>query len=165
MKISIIIDLIRRSAFAGFLIIIFFSSKNVFGQNGWYLNSSVQISGGSYILNSYSNVYSIYGGLRYQGEGFGVSISVPVIGSVNNDSLIQNTHMNGGGSSMISSMNYGLGDIYCYTDYRVLSEYESFADLYFNSLIKIPTASTNLNVGTGEFDLGISILLKKSLNL
>lgn len=135
----------------------------MFGQSGWYFNSSVQISGGSYLVNSYNNVYSIYGGLRYQGEGFGISVSVPVIGSSNNYTISQNTQMSGG-STTISSMNYGLGDIYGYFDYRILSESKSVADLYLNSQIKIPTASPDLNVGTGKFDFGFSLSGKKSFD-
>lgn len=163
MNIRIVLERIGKPVFAGFLLIILFSSMNVFGQNGWYVNTSVQLSGGNYIFNSYNRVLSFYGGLRFQGERFGVSISVPVIGSNNNDSIIQDTQMHGS-NSMMSSMNYGLGDIYGYLDYRILSEYENDVDLYFNSQIKIPTAASNLNVGTGEFDFGISISLKKTLN-
>ena len=161
MKTSLVVNLLRKPVFTGFLISILFTSMNTFGQTGWYLNSSVQFSGGSYIFNSYNRVFSFYGGLRYQGEGFGVSVSLPVIGS-NNNTILQDTQINGGSST--SSMKYGIGDIYGYVDYRVLSEDESAADVYLNSQIKIPTATPHLNFGTGKFDYGISISAKKSLN-
>ncbi|MDP2365661.1 MAG: hypothetical protein Q8M94_18080, partial [Ignavibacteria bacterium] len=161
MNIRIILEMLGKPVFTGFLLIILCFNQNVFGQNGWYVNTSVQLSGGNYILDSYNRVFSFNGGLRYQGEGFGVSVSVPVIGS-NNNSTVQNPPTNSS-SPMMSSMNYGLGDIYGYFDYRILSEYEDFVDLYFNSQIKIPTASSKLNIGTDEYDIGISISLKKTL--
>lgn len=162
MKSSIVVYLMGKPVFAGILLIVLFSEQNAFGQNGWYVNTSVQLSGGNYIFNSYKHVLSFNGGLRYQIEGFGVSVSVPVIGS-NNNSAVQNSQVNGS-VSMKSVMNYGLGDIYGYFDYRILSEYENDVDLYFNSQIKIPSASTHLNIGTGEFDFGTSISLKKTFS-
>nr|HMN50369.1 hypothetical protein [Ignavibacteriaceae bacterium] len=129
MKSSIVVYLMGKPVFAGILLIVLFSEQNAFGQNGWYVNTSVQLSGGNYIFNSYKHVLSFNGGLRYQIEGFGVSVSVPVIGS-NNNSAVQNSQVNGS-VSMKSVMNYGLGDIYGYFDYRILSEYENDVDLYF----------------------------------
>lgn len=157
------ISLIRKPVFTGFLILLVFNCLTIFAQTGWYLSSSVQISGGSYVSETYNNLYSLYGGLRYQTENFGLSISVPVIGNHLNYSTIVNSQPLGN-NQMMNSMDFGLGDLYFYTDFKLLSEASGYADLYFNTSIKFPTASSNINLSSDEFDFGFSIALKKSFN-
>ena len=160
-----------KPAIAGFLLIILFFQKDLSAQTGWYFNSSIQFSGGNYIFDSYSRVFSIYSGLRYQGENYGVSVSLPLVAN-NNNNLSQSGGMmipfgNDSGtsnSSMQGSMNLGLGDLYGYFDYRILSEFENDVDLYFNAQVKIPTSATLVNIGTGQYDFGASISLRKSFN-
>lgn len=161
----------RKPAVAGFLLIILIFQNDVSAQTGWYFNSSVQFSGGNYIFDSYSRVFSIYSGLRYQSENYGISVSLPLVAN-NNNNLSQSGGMmipsgNNSGtsnSSMQGSMNLGLGDLYGYFDYRILSEFENDVDLYINAQVKIPTAATLMNIGTDQYDFGASISLRKSFN-
>ncbi|MDP3684330.1 MAG: hypothetical protein Q8S01_10395 [Ignavibacteria bacterium] len=163
------INFFRMPAIAGFLILSLLSVSKLSAQTGWYFTSSIQISGGNYILDSYNRVFSVYGGLRYQGDNFGVSVSIPLVAS-NNKSVSQISGMmisSGSNNSsnvetMRNSMNSGLGDLYAYLDYKIYSDYESGLDVYANAQLKAPTANTNMNIGTGRLDYGGSVTFRKS---
>ena len=160
-------------------------NENIFTQDGWYINTNLQLAGGNFIYNSNTNVVSLYGGLRYQTDKFGISLSIPVIGN-NNNSVGQaggmmvplgnsnngSGNMNGGGmvgsgNSMMGSatgMNVGLGDLFLLSNYQVISENDYFSDVIINAQIKFPTASTHMGFGTGQFDYGASLTIRKSIN-
>lgn len=161
------------------------------GQSNWYLNTNLQLAGGNFIYNTYDNVLSLYGGIGYQSSNFGISLSIPVVGNKNNSisqaggmmlpignskgnsgsmgSGSNGGGMMGGGSSMIGSssvagMNWGLGDLYLYSNYHLLSEDDFFTDVILNAQVKFPTASTNMGIGTGQYDYGASLTFKKSID-
>ena len=158
-------------------------NKNTFAQDGWYINTNLQLAGGNFIYNSNTNVVSLYGGLRYQTDKFGISLSIPVIGN-NNNSVGQaggmmvplgnsnngSGNMNGGGmvgsgNSMMGSatgMNVGLGDLFLLSNYQVISENDYFSDVIINAQIKFPTASAHKGFGTGQYDFGASLTFRKS---
>ncbi len=154
-------------------------------QTNWYFNTSLQLAGGNFIYNSYSNILSLYGGIGYQKDNFGISFSIPVVG--NNNNFIsqsggmmlpignsQNGYQNspggggmmGGRNPMSSSagMNWGLGDLYIISNYQLLSENNSFSDVILNAQIKFPTASSHMGIGTGQFDYGASVTFRKSFD-
>jgi hypothetical protein len=161
----------------------------MFAQDGWYINTNLQLAGGNFIYNSNTNVVSLYGGLRYQTDKFGISFSIPVIGN-NNNSVGQaggmmvpignsnngSGNMNGGGmmgggnsmmgsgSASVSGMNVGLGDLFLLSNYQVFSENDYFSDVIINGQIKFPTASAHMGFGTGQFDYGASLTLRKSFD-
>jgi len=162
--------ILRKPAIAGFLLILLFFSKSMFAQTGWYFTSSVQLSGGKYVLDSYNRVYSVYGGLRYQGENFGITAAIPLVSS-NNKNVSQSSGMmitsgtNVSNSGVAQSgMNTGFGDLYGYFDYKIISDFEKEIDVYINAQVKVPTAATRMNIGTGKYDFGGSVSLRKSLN-
>lgn len=159
----------------------------------WYINTNIQLAGGNFIYNSYDNLVSLYGGIGYQSSNFGISFSIPVIGNKNNsvsqaggmmlpigNSKNGNGAMQGGspgggmmgggggsstiGSSTIGNMNWGLGDLYLFSNYIILSQSDFFSDVILNAQIKFPTASTNMNIGTGQYDYGASLTLRKSFD-
>lgn len=160
-----------KLAQAGFLLLSLSTSGNLIAQEGWYFTSSVQFSGGNYVFDSYNRVFSVYGGLRYQGDNFGITASIPLVSS-NNNNVNQSSGMmfssgtNSGSntSSMQSSMNFGLGDFYSYVDYKIVSDYETGIDVYLNAQVKIPTAASNIKIGTGKLDFGGSVTFRKSLD-
>ena len=161
--------------------------SNLFAQDGWFVNTSLQLAGGNFIYNSNTNVVSLYGGLRYQTDKFGISFSIPVIGN-NNNSVVQaggmmvpignsnngSGNMNGSGmmgngntmmgSGSVSGMNVGVGDLFLLSNYQVISENDYFSDVIINAQIKFPTASTHMGFGTGQFDYGASLTLRKSFD-
>lgn len=164
------VNVFGKPAFAGFLILLVISASNLSAQGDWYFTSSVQLSGGSYILDSYNRVFSVFGGLRYQEENFGISASIPIVFS-NNKKVNQISGMvispgvsnTSDVNALQSSSSPGLGDLYSYLDYKIISDYETGVDVIMNVQIKLPTANANMNIGTGKLDFGGSVTLRKSL--
>ncbi|MHB9012720.1 MAG: hypothetical protein ACYC49_10925 [Ignavibacteriaceae bacterium] len=79
--------------------------------------------------------------------------------------------MRGSGNSMMDSssnssggINWGLGDLYLFSYYKLLSENDFFLDLILNAQVKFPTASTNMGIGTGQYDYGASVTFRKSFD-
>ena len=164
-------------------------------QSSWYINTNLQLAGGNFIYNSFDNVVSLYGGVGYQSGNFRISFSIPVVGNKSNfisqsDGMMlpignskngygnmQNSGSNGSGmmgsgnsmmgstSSAVDGMNWGLGDLYLYSNYQLVSQNEFYTDVIVNANIKFPTASTHMGIGTGQYDYGASLTLRKSFNL
>jgi hypothetical protein len=141
----------------------------------WTLFTSMQISGGSYFYNSYSSLYMLYGGVRYQNNDFSITGYIPVVAQ-NNHAFTQagmmmlptgmeepaqgNTgHHSGGMGMSLLNLNYSLGDLFVSASYRILNELNNGLELSLNPGIKFPTAS---RVGTGEFDYSLSLNANKS---
>lgn len=194
MILKFISNILGRSASTAFLIIMMMMIPNneIFAQNGWYAITNIQIAGGNFIYGSYANVVSLNGGLSYQDDNLGMSLSVPVVGNKNN-SISQSGGMmlpignsannnggmtgglNGGGmmgsgnssvsNSALGGMNWGIGDLYLFSNYKLLTESESFLDIILNAQLKIPTASSGMRIGTtGQYDYGTSVTLRKSFD-
>lgn len=73
-----------------------------------------------------------------------------------------NSYMPGSSSSMNSSI--GLGDIYMTGNYQFYSSYENSFTASINYQIKFPTASGMTNIGTGKYDFGASVTLRKGFD-
>jgi len=156
----------RKPALAGFLLLTFLLTANAYSQTGWYLSSSAQLSGGQFLSDSYTRVFSVYGTIRYQGDDFGITASIPLVNSNGNSVSQSNGMMVQSGPSITittqNNMNFGIGDLYSYFDYKIYSDFENDIDVYLNAQVKIPTASSMLNFGTGKTDYGGSISARKS---
>lgn len=193
MILKCISNIVGKPALGGFLMILFTITPDnkLFAQDGWYGSTNLQIAGGKFIYSSYVNVVSLYGGLSYQNDNFGISLSVPVVGNGNN-SISQSGGMmlpignsqtynggmaggsNGGGmmgsgnsimsTSSFGGMNWGFGDLYLFSNYKLFSEGQSFSDVIVNVQIKVPTASTHMGIGTGQYDYGASVTFRRSVN-
>jgi hypothetical protein len=61
-------------------------------------------------------------------------------------------------------MTAGLGDLYLYGEYGLLPEQAVLPYVSANLKLKVPTAATGNNFGSGEFDYGLGIVLRKSIN-
>ncbi len=67
------------------------------------------------------------------------------------------------GTSSMNS-NVGLGDIFMTGNYQLYSNFENYFTVLINFQIKFPTASGMTNVGTGKFDFGASLTLRKGFD-
>ena len=164
-------------------------------QANWYINTNLHLAGGNFIYNSFDNVISLYGGVGYQSGNFGISFSIPVVGnksnfisqsggmmlpignSKNGYGNMQNSGSNGSGmmgsgnsmmgssSSAVGGINWGLGDLYLYSNYQLVSQNDFFTDVIVNANVKFPTASTHMGIGTGQYDYGASLTFRKSFDL
>ncbi len=203
MGIENIFSFIRKPALAGFLILLllFVLDNKLFaqeelpaGQSSWYINTNLQLAGGSFIYNSFDNIVSLYGGVSYQNDNFGISFSVPIVGNTNNfisqsggmmlpignsKNGYGNMKSNGSSSGMMGGssnpmmdstsnstggMSWGLGDLYLFSNYKLLSENDFFSDVILNAQIKFPTASTSMGIGTGQYDYGASVTFRKNFD-
>lgn len=156
----------RKPAFAGFLLLTFLFTANAYSQTGWYLSSSVQLSGGQFLSDSYTRVLSVYGAIRYQGDDFGITASIPFVNS-NGNSVSQSNGMmvptgTNNTTTTQNNMDFGIGDLYGFFDYKIYSDFENDLEVYLNAQVKIPTASSMINFGTGKMDYGGSISARKS---
>lgn len=156
------------------------------GNSRWTLSTSLQVTGGNYIYNEYSTLYFLYGGIRYQNSNISFYGYIPVVaqnrpGFTQSGMMIiptgrenegQGGNMNGGNmhggnnsTNQTSMMNtqISLGDFYLYGSYQLLNEYDNPIDLFVIPDIKFPTASTSSGIGTGEFDYGLSMNIRRSI--
>ncbi|MHB8578847.1 MAG: hypothetical protein ACYDA4_03180 [Ignavibacteriaceae bacterium] len=99
---------------------------------------------------------------------------LPIGNSKNGNGAMQGSNPGGGGmmdgngslmgTSSVSGMNWGLGDLYLFSNYTLLSQSNFFSDIILNVQVKFPTASTSMNIGTGKFDYGASFTFRKSFD-
>ncbi len=123
---------------------IIFSNNNALSQSGGMM---LPIGG-----NSSSNN-------NMMGSNSSGNNSGGMMGSNGNNS---NSYMSGSSSSMNSSI--GLGDIYLTGNYQFYSSYENGFTASINYQIKFPTASGMTNIGTGKFDYGTTVTLRKGFD-
>lgn len=151
-------------------------------QDKLFINANLNTVGGSSSGGAHNISYYLYGGLRYQAQDYYLSLSLPVVfnssGSFtqvggmyipngNGGSAGGGMHNSGGhgsmmnGSSILSSVDAGVGDMYLYGSYNVLKETNSFPALSTDAFVKFPTASPSLNIGTGKFDFNLAVSARK----
>jgi len=135
----------------------------IFSQHKIMFESSVQYLNNSY--NSDKNIY-FYQGLRYQTRDFNLSLSVPLV--LGGENLFGLGNLMGGsmgnGSSNSNGVISGLGDIYLNGAYVLLGESKNFPTLSLEGYVKVPTAATELNIGTGEYDYLAGVSISKFVN-
>jgi hypothetical protein len=132
---------------------IIFSNNNSLSQSGGMM---LPIGGNS------SNNNNMMGSNTSSGNTGGMmggSSGGSMMGSNGNTS---NSYMPGSSSSMNSKV--GLGDIYLSGNYQFYSDYENSFTALINYQIKFPTASGMTNIGTGKYDFGASVTLRKGFD-
>jgi hypothetical protein len=72
--------------------------------------------------------------------------------------------MGNSSNEMMLPSNIGLGDLYINGSFTVLDDSDLLPILSFDGYIKIPTATNDLGIGTGEFDYQIALGVKKYFN-
>jgi len=122
------------------------------------------------IIFSNKNPLSQSGGMMLP-IGGNSSNSNNVMGSNSSDTNTGGMMGNGGsnstsmsGSSSSMNSNIGLGDMYLSGNYQFYSNYENSFSALINYQIKFPTASGMTNIGTGKFDYGASVTLRKGFD-
>jgi hypothetical protein len=171
----------RTFAVIIFLLVIgLFSSTEA--QDSFYINTSLTAVGGNLSDGSHNIAYYLYGGIRYQAQDYYLSLSLPLVFN-KSGSFTQlggmyipngNGNDNGGGmhgsdgqepmmngSEGMSSLNMGIGDMYLYGSYTLIKETNTLPAFSSDGFIKFPTATSSLNIGTGEFDINLAISARK----
>jgi len=151
----------------------------------WTAFSNIQFTRGNYSLENSTSTYYFSGGIRYRIHRWNLYATIPLIiqnsavvtgvGGIVIPSMHGSTDQTGGsphGGGMngmmdngtMSSMVVVLGDFYLYGEYVLFPERAAWPFISVNLKLKVPTAGTDNNFGTGEFDYGSGITLRKSLN-
>lgn len=173
---------------AGLLLTINFT---IAGSARWWITSMWQITEGKYIFESKSETNYLTFGFMGRGERWAFSANVTYIYQKNGaftqfseivvpaDEVDQNDTggMHGGNhnqdplpdeviiieETIIPKLEQGIGDIYLFGNYKILGKTLSPSGIFLNSQIKIPIASFNKGLGSGEFDYGLSVSFKQSI--
>ena len=141
---------------------------------------------GNYMYRDITNTTYLYPTLGYRSDKFFVSLNLPLISQdsdlitgTGGGEIIPSGDMYGNGSyydgqdhDMFSDdhmenhqMNWALGDLYFNVERTMFNETEYIPAFSFTALIKLPTASTKRNLGTGKIDYGLGISASKNLGL
>ncbi len=153
------------------------SAASVNAQGNWFATGYLQYSQGDYIFGSNTATFYLVPGLRYEARGWNFSAILPVV-SQNNNLVTQvggilvphggSSNMGGmgnsGAMSTTGSMSniVGLGDLFLSGEYQIVhpdfdQTQAGSPTLGVDIQVKVPTASTAHNFGTGKFDFGSSI--------
>jgi hypothetical protein len=158
-------------------------TASLFAGGKWSVNGNVQFTRGNYTFETSTSIYYLYGGIRYRTSRWSLSATMPVIAQ--NSDLVTSSgggslpamdhgnegssgsHHGGGmnGEGMSSFMEAGLGDFYLYGEYGLLTEQAVLPFVSATLKLKVPTAGTGNNFGTGEFDYGLGFVLRKSISM
>ncbi len=138
---------------------------------------------GNYVYSDITNTTYLYPTLRYKTDFYFVSVGLPFIAQ-NTDlithmgyGIIPSEHGHGDQSSddghnhgMFSgghmgdhAMNRAVGDLFLNMGMTMVKEGDNIPALSFTALVKLPTAGTDQNLGTGELDYGIGISARKNM--
>lgn len=132
---------------------IIFSNNNLLSQSGGMM---LPIGGNS------SNNNNMMGSNSLGNNTGGMMGNTGSGGIMGGNESSSNSYMPGSSSSMNS--NIGLGDIFMTGNYQFYSSYENSFTASINYQIKFPTASGMTNIGTGKFDYGASVTLRKGFD-
>jgi len=185
---------IRRFSLGNLLVVGLLLIVNISYASGtqWWLTSMGQITEGKYIFESKSQTEYFAFGLMGRGDRWALSVNIPYIYQKNGaftqfseivipaDEVDQNNNggMHGGNhnqdpiedeviiieETITPKPENGIGDIYLFVNFKILGKNRSPSGIYLNSQVKIPVASFEKGLGSGEFDYGLSASFKKSIN-
>jgi Putative MetA-pathway of phenol degradation len=152
------------------------------------LAGSFSVSGGfqwwsgTYVYQTTTTTYALTAGARFRSGQYSISLTLPVL--FQNSDLVSQTgamflpHANaiggqsqGGGSrrgggmmaggSTSSPFESGIGDIFVAGNYGIVEESYAIPSIALTGQVKVPTASTVMNFGTGKWDYGAGLALRK----
>ncbi len=148
----------------GFVLIFIFVSLDSLnaGQN-WSLYSSASLNSGSYIYEQTSRTLYLTSGVRWRSDRWNFTASMPLIWQENptdeqDDSTLPQTD---DGMHAPGSYSMGLGDIYLYSSYRILTAQSTLPSIAITAQVKIPTGSELTFFSTGAADYGLGLTLNK----
>lgn len=150
-----------------FLLFFSFGEKNV-AQEKWYANTSVQLIDSDIQDGSSRNTIYFNNGIRYQTPNYFFGLNVPLVlnqiaNENSNEQITSNTSnmMNG---ELLEEYKFGIGDIYINGSIVLLNETMKSPSIALDGYLKIPTASTELGIGTGKFDSQFALSVRKFIN-
>ncbi len=153
-------------------------------QGKWYANGFIQYSFGDYTFGTNTNTLYFIPGILYESDYWDVSAALSVVSQNNNlvtraggmllphgGSGMSSAGMGGmggsGGTSMMSGgmTSVGLGDTYLSGEYWLSKQPfgEYIPSISIGGQLKIPTAGTADNFGTGKFDFSGTLNLKEQV--
>lgn len=178
-----------KALIASGLVFFLISLSNVSIAQGSFIgNATLQVVGSNFSDGTHYVSTYVYGGLRYQEQRFNLNVNLPIVfaskGSFTQVGgiFIPNRHygkdtagmwydesnmygsMMDDTNGMMSSLNAGIGDLYLYGSYKLLLQENVLPEISLDGFIKFPTATTSLNIGTGEYDFNVALSLRKTLN-
>ncbi|MEJ2055184.1 MAG: transporter [Calditrichaceae bacterium] len=153
----------------------------------WSVSGNAGYMTGNYIYTTTTSIYSFTGEIAYETNRWNADLNLPVI--MQNSGLVSSSGgmhipsnqgqnesgMSGGrhggmmGGSQINTdgmdtqYETGFGDIYLSGQYYFLRDKKIQPALALTANIKVPTASTNKNLGTGKWDYGLTLNISKSI--
>jgi hypothetical protein len=169
----------RRFGTLGLAILLLGNVTTTRAVEKWSVSSSLQYSTGNYIFEQNTSTFYLYGGLRYRSNRWQMSASIPLVtqnsdlvtggggtffpSTHHKDASAGNSHHGRGmsGDTGFSDMTMGLGDLYLNGTYQLLPENLKHPYLALTARLKVPTAGTQNGFGSGEFDYGASLTLRK----
>lgn len=162
------------------------------GNTQWWITSMGQTTEGDYIFESKSKSNYLSLGLMGRGERWALSVNVPYLYQKNGsytqvnevvvpgEDMEQNDHggMHGGNNNqdpipdeiilveetIKPNPEYGLSDIYLFGNFKMIGKTRTPSGIFLNTQVKIPVANFEKGLGSGEYDYGLSLSFKKSLN-
>ncbi len=165
------------------------SLSNVSIAQGSFIgNATLQVVGGNFSDGTHYVSTYVYGGLRYQEQRFNLNVNLPIVfaskgsftqvggifipnthngedtGGMWHDDSVNDGSMMDDTNGMMSSLNPGIGDLYLYGSYKLLLQGYVLPEVSLDGFIKFPTATTSLNIGTGEYDFNVALSLRKTFN-
>jgi hypothetical protein len=148
------------------------------------LAGSFSVSGGfqwwsgTYVYQTSTTTYALTAGARFRSDQYSISLTLPVL--FQNSDLVSQTggmflphagaiggqsqegsSRHGGGMMAGSSYESGIGDILVTGNYRIAEESYAAPSIALTGQVKVPTASTVMNFGTGKWDYGAGLALRK----
>ncbi len=161
-------SLFRALGFQSIIILSMFTSSG-FTQQNWAINASVAFNTGQYIYEQRTDNYYLNTGIRYDGNNWSASVSVPLI--LQNSAVYdpkgqtsysnENQMMDQASPHSPNNFSGGIGDVYFYGEYRLPSPGINLPSVAVNAQIKMPTVNRLTLFSTGEFDYGLGVILRK----
>ncbi len=149
----------------GILSLLFFvltAAQSVNAKN-WSVYTSASFNNGTYIYDQNTSNYYLNTGIRYQTVTWTVSVALPFI--VQNSSVYNQGTVSGsaGNTAMQGSESYvgGMGDVYLYSEYRILRNSYTLPFISITGQLKIPTVKKLTLFSSGVFDFGLGLALRK----
>jgi len=161
-----------------------FSQASI-AQTKFYGNATLQFVGGNISDGSHYVSTYVYGGLRYQGQRLNLNLNIPVvfnrkgsftqIGGIyvpnghkdndeNHEGMFNHGSMMKNNTTMNSSLDIGIGDLYLYGDYKLILQKNMLPEISLDGFVKFPTASSDLKIGTGKYDFNVAVSLRKTFS-
>ncbi len=149
----------------GIISLLFFIIKapTTVSAKNWSVYTSASFNNGTYIYDQNTSNYYLNTGIRYQTTKWTASVAFPFI--VQNSSVYNQGTVSGsaGNAAMQGSESYsgGMGDVYLYSEYKLIKSNRLLPSFSVTGQLKIPTVKKLTLFSSGAFDYGLGMVLRK----